>query len=102
MPAAGPDLEVDSILHGDASAQKRKNRRRYVWGALTLTFIVGIGILATVLRSERNQYKTEEVHRGNLVVTVTATGNLEPTNQVEVGVEVSGTIATVEVDYNDR
>lgn len=33
---------------------------------------------------------------------VTATGNLQPTNQVEVGVEVSGTVAAVEVDYNDR
>jgi len=102
MPAAERDPEVASILHGDASTQKRKNWRLYVGGALTLIVIVGIGTLATVLRSERNQYKTEEVHRGDLVVAVTATGNLEPTNQVEVGVEVSGTIATVDVDYNDR
>ena len=102
MPAAERDPEVASILQGDASVQKRKNRRRYVGGALTLIVIVGIGILATVFRSERSQYKTEEAHRGDLVVAVTATGNLEPTNQVEVGVEVSGTIASVDVDYNDR
>jgi HlyD family secretion protein len=35
-------------------------------------------------------------------VTVTATGALEPTNQVDVGSELSGIIKTVEVDYNDR
>jgi HlyD family secretion protein len=35
-------------------------------------------------------------------MTVTATGTLEPTNQVDVGSELSGTIARVLVDYNDR
>ena len=49
----------------------------------------------------RMQYATVEAHRGDLTVTVTATGTLEPTNQVDVGTEVSGTIETVEVDYND-
>ena len=48
------------------------------------------------------QYQTQKVQHGNLTVTVTATGNLEPTNQVDVGTEVSGTVETVEVDYNDH
>jgi HlyD family secretion protein len=48
------------------------------------------------------QYKTQEVQRGNLTVTVTSTGTLEPTNQVDVGSEVSGIVEIVEVDYNDR
>ena len=33
---------------------------------------------------------------------MTATGNLEPINQVDVGSELSGIIETVEADYNDR
>jgi len=33
---------------------------------------------------------------------VSATGTLQPTNQVDVGSEISGTIKTVEVDYNDQ
>src|SRR5690606_25530086 len=37
-----------------------------------------------------------------LTVTVTATGNLEPRNQVEIGSELSGTIAKVYVDVNDE
>lgn len=48
------------------------------------------------------RFKTAEVSRGDLRVKVTATGSLEPLTQVEVGTEVSGTIDTVEVDYNDR
>ncbi len=48
------------------------------------------------------KYITAPVERGNLVVTVTATGELEPVNQVDVGTEVSGTIKTVAVDFNDH
>ena len=35
-------------------------------------------------------YLTEEVKRGKLNVTVSATGNLQPTNQVDIGSELSG------------
>ncbi len=48
------------------------------------------------------QYKTQDARRGNLIITVSATGNLEPTNQVDVGSELSGIIDSVRVDYNDR
>jgi HlyD family secretion protein len=37
-----------------------------------------------------------------MTVTVTATGSLQPTNQVDVGSEQSGIVETVEVTYNDR
>lgn len=47
-------------------------------------------------------YVTEPLRRGDLSVTITATGNLEPTNQVTVGSELSGTVVEVFVDANDR
>lgn len=47
-------------------------------------------------------YITEEVVLRSLDLTVTATGNLRPTNQVQVGSEVSGRIDRVLVDVNDR
>ncbi len=40
----------------------------------------------------------EEVTQGDLVVTVSATGTLQPTNQVDVGSEVSGLVESVAVD----
>ena len=48
------------------------------------------------------RYHTQPAREGDLVITVSATGTLEPTNQVEVGSELSGIIRTVAVDYNDR
>ncbi len=51
---------------------------------------------------QQTRYRTEKVTRGNLVVKVTATGNLNPTNQMEVGSELSGTVAAVYVDDDDH
>lgn len=48
------------------------------------------------------QYQTVEVQAGDLTVTVTATGVLQPLNQVDVGTEISGTVQQVLVDFNDR
>ena len=51
---------------------------------------------------EQPQYITEDVVERSLDIEVTATGNLRPTNQVEVGSEVSGRIDRIYVDVNDR
>jgi HlyD family secretion protein len=47
-------------------------------------------------------YVTEPVKRGDLKTSVTATGNLAPTNEVTIGSELSGTVKEVLVDTNDR
>ncbi len=48
------------------------------------------------------RYVTQPAVRGDLTVTVSATGTLSPIKEVDVGIEVSGTIKTVDVDYNDE
>ncbi|MCI5146293.1 MAG: biotin/lipoyl-binding protein, partial [Candidatus Electrothrix sp. AR3] len=45
---------------------------------------------------------TKTVSTGDLIVTVTATGTLQPTNEVDVGSELSGNIEAVMVDFNDQ
>lgn len=47
------------------------------------------------------QYLSEEVAHGKLVVTVSASGTLQPTKQVDVGSELSGTLEAVLVNEND-
>lgn len=47
-------------------------------------------------------FVTEEARVGNLVVKVSATGNLQPTNTVDVGSELSGIVDKVWVDDNDQ
>lgn len=46
------------------------------------------------------RYVTEQVGRNDLVVVVTATGSVQPTNTVDISSELSGTIRRVHVDYN--
>jgi len=47
-------------------------------------------------------YVTEPVAKGNLTLTVTANGTLQPTRTVNIGSELSGTVSRVLVDVNDR
>jgi HlyD family secretion protein len=47
-------------------------------------------------------YRTEPVSRGELSVVISATGTLSATSTVDVGTQVSGTVASVEADFNDR
>lgn len=80
-------------------------RRIARWLVLAAALVLGVmGLL--YLRAGSNatdvRYQTEPVARGDLTVTVTATGKLQPTNQVDVGSELSGTIQSVLVNDNDR
>ncbi len=83
---------------------KTHRMRRWGWGLLA-ALVVGAGIYAVVLwqgeGTQKVSYITQNAERRAMVVTVSATGNLEPTNTVSVGIEVSGTIKEVLVDYND-
>ncbi|HET8730398.1 MAG TPA: efflux RND transporter periplasmic adaptor subunit [Moraxellaceae bacterium] len=47
-------------------------------------------------------FRTTIATEGPLVVKVSATGNLQPTNQVDVGSELSGIVEKVFVDDNDQ
>ena len=46
------------------------------------------------------QYKISELTRGDIESTISSTGTLSPITTVQVGTQVSGTIAEVFVDYN--
>ena len=78
---------------------KPRRRRWWLWAGAAL--LVVIVLLPALGREPRPvKYVTQPARRGNLVVTVSATGTLEPLKEVEVGIEVSGTIKSVEADYN--
>ena len=47
------------------------------------------------------RYTTEAVVRGDLTLTVTANGTLQPTRAITIGSELSGTVLKVNVDVND-
>jgi HlyD family secretion protein len=82
--------------------------RRLLLRTIGFLLLIAFLVAALLILRGRNQteadvrYEAQPVTRGNLVETVSATGTLAPVNEVEVGSEVSGTMKTVEVDYNDR
>jgi HlyD family secretion protein len=48
------------------------------------------------------EFQTTKVGRGNIVQSVTATGDLQPVITVDVGAQVSGQIKAVLVDFNSQ
>ena len=52
--------------------------------------------------SKKESWRTMPAERGPIAMTVSATGTIEPVTKVAVGSQVSGTIATLGADYNDR
>lgn len=84
-------------------------RRSALSRILRLVVLIALiaGVATVVVPRLKNEnadtthYTTQPVKRGDLLVTVSATGTLEPIKKVDVGIEVSGTIKKVDVDYND-
>ncbi len=85
---------------------QRPARRRWLTYSLAGLALAGLaGGAFALLRDgdpEQVRFRTAPVERGELTVKVTATGQLQPVTQVDVGTEVSGTIDVVNVDFNDR
>ena len=92
--------DIERMLAG-----ARHKKTGWIWGAGGLALVAALGgwlWLGQTQSAAAVSYTTEPVIRGDLTVTVTATGTVEPTTEVEVSSELSGTLASVEVDYNDE
>ena len=99
-----PDPALDALL-GPAGAPRAWWRRRTLWAGLALVAVAAAGTwfwLGQRQAAAAPQYQTQPATRGALTVTVTASGTLQPTTQVAIGSELSGTVTRVSVDVNDR
>ncbi len=70
-----------------------------------LTGVVAVAIWSFTGKSDKltpQDFEIVPVGRGNIVETVTASGNIQPINTVSVGTQISGIVETVLVDYNDE
>ena len=80
-------------------------RRPALWVGVALLALAAIGAGWWQARQAPNaapSYTTQVVARGNLTLSVTANGTLQPTRSINIGSELSGTVAKVNVDVNDR
>jgi len=93
-----PVAEILELGGGEPKSFWR-GRNLIIAGLLLLLVMAGLYFSDS---DPATEYETAAAVRGDLLIYVIATGALEPTNKVEVGIEVSGTIASVEGDYNDQ
>ncbi len=77
--------------------------RWLIWGLVILVAVTGLWFWWTSgSRQDVPLYVTQAVERSDIIVQVTATGTVEPTNQVEISSELSGTVRSVDADFNDQ
>lgn len=76
--------------------------RKKWWILLVVSALVAIKFIFAGSVPKDNQYITLDITRGDLRQVVTATGEIQPVNTVNVGSQVSGTIDNLYVDFNTK
>ena len=100
---AAASADLNALLGTDRP--RRWWQRTPVWLGVAALVVVGGAIYfwqAGKSASGAPSYITEELSRGNLTLTVSANGTLQPTRSVTIGSELSGTVRNVLVDVNDK
>jgi len=103
-PAADTPASTDLATLLDEPKSRRWYRRPLVWIGAALVLLAAAGAwwwLASRAASAAPSYTTQAVTRGNLTLTVTANGTIQPTRSINIGSELSGTVLKVNVDVND-
>jgi HlyD family secretion protein len=95
--------EIIKTLGLHQEARKSVTGKRRIVSVLIVLFLL-LAALIVLTREEKPQmrYQTAVVERGDITMVIDATGNLTPTDKVQVGCELSGIIKKVAVDFNDR
>jgi HlyD family secretion protein len=95
--------DIEAVLGLDRRRTFLQRWRSWlVLGAVVLAVVLFYLVSGTGGPNNGLRYVTESVAQGDLTVTVTATGTVQPTNEVEVSSELSGIIRNVLVDYNSK
>ena len=76
---------------------------RNKWWIIIILLITGLFCwwLCPFSKSKK-EYITMDITRGDITQSVTATGEIQPVNTINVGSQVSGTIENIFVDYNSH
>lgn len=91
-----------AVLGAHRDAMKKRRRRIVLLAAAAAGVLVAVSWRSSSRDNAGTMFRTQKLATDRLVVTVNATGTLQPTNEVEVGSELSGIVNNVLVDYNDR
>ena len=101
--ASGAHHSLREVIDHEQRARRRRVVIRIVLGVLAVA-----GVIAAIIMLRprplplADQFRRETVGRGTVVREVGATGRVEARASVDVGAQVSGRLASVEVDFNDH
>lgn len=94
--------ELQNLLDRALARPRSATRWRRVLLGAVIVLVAGLALLLYRGDGPQGQYVTDASATGNLTVTASASGTLQPTKSVDVGSELSGTLASVLVQENDR
>jgi len=98
-----PDKQAPSLNEFLGIGAEKPWYRRPIYIVVAIGLIVLLFVLSRIFSgTTQTAYATQAVRRTDFTVTVSATGNLQPTKEVQVGSEQSGLIDAVYVDNNDH
>jgi HlyD family secretion protein len=89
----------------DSEARRHRRRSIALWSSAAFVVAaaaVGIAWLRPVPPSLAERFRTQAISHGPVVREVHATGHAEAFTTVQIGAEISGRIARVEVDFNQN
>ncbi|MCK0156830.1 efflux RND transporter periplasmic adaptor subunit [Cellulophaga sp. F20128] len=79
----------------------KKNKKQIIIGSIIIVVLAIVGY--SFIKGDDAlvvEAKTVAAKKANVITMVTATGNIEPITQVEVGTQVSGVVEKIHVDFN--
>lgn len=100
-PVASP-ANLQALLGDERPSRWWQRPSRWIAVAVLLLAAGVYYWQATKTRSDVPAYVTTPLRKGNLTLTVSANGTLQPTRSVSIGSELSGTVTQVLVDVNDK
>ena len=78
----------------------KKKKILFFGFVLIIALLIATAVKFAKSKDSSPEYRTEKAARGDIVVTVTASGTINPVTTIAVGTQVSGTITKIFVDYN--
>lgn len=79
----------------------KKSKLFWIIGAaIVVVAAILVYFVTTANNSEETVFNTALAQNGRIGITITATGEIQPVTQVEVGTQVSGVIEKLYVDFN--
>ena len=95
--------ELQTLL--DEAPPRAWWRRTTLWISVAVVVLGAVGFYfwqTSQASKAAPLYVTEAATKGNLTLSVSANGTLQPTRSVSIGSELSGTVLRVLVDVNDK